>query len=516
MSTVKPPATARSSLRRTVTEGAEIALLIGLFFLGVLHWMVFYNWGRVDLHYWDWFKEDTYFQVLRQMVETGRLPLHFDQERHGEKFLTQFTDKFLGLPETNLAPDILLLPLIPETGRFLLVHTLLLYTVGFVGCLLLRRRYGLGPLPFATLWLLFHFNGYITSHLSVGHSMWNGYFLLPFFAISLLDAIDRPRALMPGLLLAAAAFGMMLVGAIHQVLWCWMFLGLFAAFRPRHWLQMLVALGFGGWLCFFRLLPAAVIFWNKPEAHFLTGYPGLGEVWDGFVVRHGPYEEPVPSLFSQPLYWWEYDIYLGFTGFALLLYFGVYRRWRNDPEIAALRYPGLDGPMVVLAWLSVNYFFTGIANLPIPLFSAERVSARFLIVPVVMLLVLAVIQMEHLLRTQRLPAAVYALLIGGLFQTAFALGEHNWVWKIPPPHSPPPPIPRLIDSSPDQLYVASVYLSAVVSLAGAVVWWVAVLRLRRMPSLEPEGVAPEAAASAESEVARGGSSACRDSRSDLH
>jgi hypothetical protein len=252
-----------------------------------------------------------------------------------------------------------------------------------------------------------------------------------------------------------------------------------------------------------------VIFWHKPEARFLTGYANVLEVLEAFVVRHArplPGENAVStSLLGFPLYWWEFDIYLGFTGFALLLFFGLYWRWRNEPGAAALRYPGLDGPMVALSWLSVNYFFMPIADLPIPLFSAERVASRFLIVPVVFLLVLAAIQMQRFLSTKRVPAAVYVVLIGGLFQTACVLAEHNWVWKIPEVGpKPPPPIPTLVDTSPDQRYVASVYFSAVVSLLGAVAWTAALLRLRKTqtPLLSPLPPAPSPEREGEPERAR--------------
>jgi len=60
-----------------------------------------------------------------------------------------------------------------------------------VGLLLIRHRYRLGLAPFTLLFLLFNFNGFITSHLAVGHSMWFGYFLLSFAALFILEMLEE-------------------------------------------------------------------------------------------------------------------------------------------------------------------------------------------------------------------------------------------------------------------------------------------------------------------------------------
>ena len=33
-------------------------------------------------------------------------------------------------------------------------------------------------------------NGHIVAHLAIGHSMWTGYFLLPFVFVYLMDILD--------------------------------------------------------------------------------------------------------------------------------------------------------------------------------------------------------------------------------------------------------------------------------------------------------------------------------------
>jgi hypothetical protein len=449
--------------------------LLILYTLGIFHWTYFYRSGEFDLFYLDWFKEYSYYSLIRQSLETGQIPYHYDQRwPDGQREFHQSTDKFLGLPESNLAPDILLLPWV-DTSKFFVVHTIVLYTVGFIGCLALRRRYRIGWIPFTALWLLFNFNGYITSHLSVGHSMWNGYFLLSFLVYYLLECIDRPTELTPALALAAVLFGMMLVGDFHQVIWCWLFLAAFLAFNFGHWKQVVVAIGFSVWLSIFRLLPAFVALAGMKKRAYLGGYPDLTELFHSLVTLR---DSDYPKM--QILGWWEYDAYIGWFGLAFVVYFGIYRRWR-DSDALATRYTGLDAPLLVLTFLSVNYFYACVGHFPI--FNAERVSSRFIIVPLVFVIALAAIHMQRFIQTTRMNAALYVLFIGGLIHTVFALGEHNWIWRVPAAESGmvlPAPA-TLIAHSDDARYVAAVQISAVMSLLGAIAW-IAALIWSRLPS----------------------------------
>ena len=77
---------------------------------------------------------------------------------------------------------------------------------------MLRRRYHLDALSFAVFFVLFNFNGYITARMEVGHTMWCGYFLLPFFSLYLLEWLEESGSLMPALKMAMVLFGMLLLG----------------------------------------------------------------------------------------------------------------------------------------------------------------------------------------------------------------------------------------------------------------------------------------------------------------
>jgi hypothetical protein len=128
----------------------------------------------------------------------------------------------------------LLAPLM-NAGNFVLANTLIMYSVGFIGCLLIRNRYHLSLLPFVFLFLLFNFNGHITSHLSVGHSMWYGYFLLPLFFYFLLELLPPSAKIRVGtsIILAFVLFAIVLQGSFHIFVWCLIFLAILGFFN-RH------------------------------------------------------------------------------------------------------------------------------------------------------------------------------------------------------------------------------------------------------------------------------------------
>ena len=156
-----------------------------LYASGFLHWLLFFKLGKLTFRAFDWGKEYIYYSLLKQWIETGRIPYHIDLAFHG-------THRFLAIPEVNLSPQILLLPLV-QVGTFVVINTILLYSIGFIGCLLIKQRYRLGIASFTLLFLIFNFNGHLIAHIGVGHSMWAGYFLLPFYFLYLLELIgDKP------------------------------------------------------------------------------------------------------------------------------------------------------------------------------------------------------------------------------------------------------------------------------------------------------------------------------------
>jgi hypothetical protein len=452
----------------------SVLFVAALYILGVLHWCAFFDWGDVSLRAYDWPKEVGYLDVQRHALRTGELPWHISHPFHG-------SDRFLALPETNLLPHALLLPWV-NNRTFLIVNVAVLYTVGFLGCLWIRARYRLGDVAFAFLVMLTNFNGYIVSHLSVGHSMWGGCFFLPFFALFLLEWSERGPSLPLTLKLALCLFAMMLQGAFHLVNWCWIFFLFFILFRPGWWWQGFLVFLFSGLLSVCRIVPAAVAFWGSQEYSFTSGYPTATDLLLALVVIREHTHEFAGHY--VPLGWWEYDVYIGLVAFGTLVYGGVWLRLSPDPVLDACRFSALDVPLLAQTFLSVGPIYAAVAELPIPLANAERVSSRFVIVPLIVLVVIAAIRMQRVLEKTPWSAGLGVLLGGLLVETAVTLGWHSWRWRVGVHDTDPfrifEDIQLQAGGEPEAWYFATVAASAAVSALAFVVllvlWWRALRR----------------------------------------
>jgi hypothetical protein len=450
----------------------ERAALAGLFVAGAALWVVVLSAEPARLSgpvptLEDWPKEFRYYDVLRQAVEQRRAPLFLSRPILSGR-------KLLAVPEVNCTPAVLLLGFV-SIPRFVLLDALAFYAIGFTGLLWLRRRYALGLMPFALLFLIFFFNGHLVAHMAVGHSMWAAHFLLPFFVLGVLALIEGRGKGAPALL-ALTLFAILLRGGVHLFSWCVLFLLLLAAFNPRRARAVLLALLGAAVLGMARLAPAAFLarHWNGA---FLSGFPSAGDLWHA-LVSIGSAADPARGGFFGSLAWWEYDTYVGPAGLVLLIGLGL----------AAARYPALRersendllGPMAVMAGLSLGDTALLLNLLPVPLLSAERVGSRLLLLPLVMLATLAALRLQEMsarwTRDRPRPVLLRAAIAGGIAATAAGLAAHAWAWRIQALKAMlparrgllnvdlvPPPSPL---AGSDLAYVVTVAASALVTLAG--------------------------------------------------
>ena len=440
-----------------------------LYLLGLLHWCYFLNWGNIPFDLHDWLDTGAYFSFLRQAALTNQLPLHI-----GSALST--TDRYLARPDTLISPQAYLLRFL-EPGPFTLVNVLILYSVGFVALLLLKKRYSLAPAAFTALFALFNFNGHITAHYAVGHSEWIGYFFLPFFVLLILKALEGER---PGwrwvLLVSLTLFAITLQGAFHFFLWCLIFLLAWGVFSPKYLVPVLEAIAFSLLLSLFRLLPPAVEFIGGGKG-FISGFPTVTDMFAALVVLKYP-AEALSGPFKS-LGWWEVDTYIGLIGLAFLLYFGVYRTWRSQSPIRALL-----APIAVLTFLSIGQIYIAINHLPIPLADSERVAARFLIVPVVVMIALAAFNLQELLTERGYRGLTERILyLGLLILMAHDLYQHSRIWRVTNMYKLFPSTPADIQSSvvnhPDPVYVTALAVGAAGTLLTLTVLLILSLRERR-------------------------------------
>jgi hypothetical protein len=449
-------------------------LSAALYALGILHWFFFFNFGRLSFSAFDWPKEFSYLSVIRQALVRGVIPYH-------TSVAFQTTDRFLALPETLLSPQIALLPFM-GIGAFILTNTLIMYSVGFAGSRLLAQRYRFSPLVFTVLFLLFNLNGYITSHLAVGHFMWLGYFLLPFFFLILLELIEGKEALRSSFKLFLLLFVMNLQGAFHIFVWCVIFLILVALVNRTCRKPILLALLLAFLSSAFRLAPAAVTFYHKGHPFvFIMAYPTLFDLGNALTVLH----PPDYYRFLVPVGWWEFDAYISIIGVIFIGYFGIYARFRAISEPERRLHSAFDIPLIVMLLLS-SALYSWIARLPVPFINSQRFSSRFIIIPLVMLIIISCVRLQavikELTRTQtarlgmRLLAALMALL----------LLRHSYLWRIAGIENSMALNKALtavtIVSKPDPFYSAVVRYAFLASLASILAAAVIGSRLRQIRS----------------------------------
>ena len=393
--------------------------LAGLFILGCVVWGSFLNWGAFQFDRHDWTQEGPRYAFLRQALLEGQLPLHIQSQLAA-------TERFLAIPDVVTSPQVALLRWL-EPAPFVLVNTLLLYTVGFVGLLLLRRRFGWSLFTFSIVFSLFSFSGNLTAHIGVGHSMWVSAFLLPFFVLLVLRLLEGKGGWRWVLWMALLQVAIFAQGGFHFVIWCLMFMLLLALFQRKQAGTLLLGIGFSVLLNLPRILPPALEFASQ-ERRFISGFFSVTDMLSGFVTLTYPPQALEGMHAALP--WWEVDYYTGFVGLALLLFFGVWLTWVKRASLPAAGYQALFGPLLVMALLSLGKIYEPVNRLPLPLMDAERVSSRFLLLPVVFLMILAGNQLEGWLRArswsawQRLAALAGALVVG------HDLLQHARLWRV--------------------------------------------------------------------------------------
>ena len=444
--------------RKGVGPATVIALVV-LFAIGAFHWAWFVNYGDVSFRIHDWGQEHIYYSVLRQAINTGSLPFHMSMRFHQ-------TDRFMSIPDTNYMPWVLLLPGM-SAGRFIMVDLLILYAVGFAGCLLLMQKYGLSILSFALFFLIFNFNGHIVAHLAVGHTAWSGYFLLPFFFLFLLEMLEAGPARPTWLKLGFILFAMMLKGSFHLYTWCLMFLVFLAIFAYKHARVVIGAILVSAVLSAFKLIPAAYTLLGRQEK-FIWSYPTFRDLIDAMITIR--LESPERLRVWGNAGWWEFDMYVGLIGLAVLVYFGIVLRFSRREDLKDLKCGALDLPVVLMTLFSISYFHAFLTRVPIPLLRSERVATRFVLLPVITLALLSSLRLDRLLRRAGRNAKAWAVSIAALAAMALAFLDHSFLWSVSRLEritqlKVEPPVPGLITRD-DPGYKLTVVVSILITVAG--------------------------------------------------
>ncbi len=375
-----PPSSSR--FKRTQVLFLGLVLLLGGGF-----WWSFFRCQEPEPFFSaiDWKVEQQYYHIIQQAWQTQQAPYHVSTPVQP----LRPTQRFMAVPEALywLAPQAPLLAFL-TLKQFVVANVLLHFAIGFWGCLMLRRRLDLAPVAFLVLVLLFNLNGHIIAHVAAGHK-WNGYFYLAMLAAFVLDALDRRAPVFEtAVKIALVNLFVLLQGSIHLYALCMIFLGLLFLCSSRARWPALLAAALTGLLSVFRLAPAALTLGKLSSAEFENGFGSLADILTRLDST---------ALFKKAVFPWEYDLYVGLVGVAFLVIFGIWFAFSARPELAAIRFRGLYLPLLILLALSLGDFYQQfIAFLPAAVPNTERVPSRFLVLPLVFLVVMACARFQRL------------------------------------------------------------------------------------------------------------------------
>jgi hypothetical protein len=160
---------------------------------------------------------------------------------------------------------------------------------------------------------------------------------------------------------------------------------------------------------------------------FLGGYRTPQQLIKAFVQIIPPSESLDPQITGATLGWWEFDTYIGLAGVCFLGFFGILWLKNHKKEFG---YPALILPLLALSAFSIRNVYLIIRITQIPLFSGERVSARFLIIPVVFLIVFACTALQDRLRERNFNLLDITFSSVLLLILLAELWSHLETWKV--------------------------------------------------------------------------------------
>ena len=405
----------------------------------------FFQFGRLPPEQADWRKDFTYYSSLQDALQRGRMPYYLSM-------VAQDTDRYLANLETPLGPDVILLPFM-SVGTFFLLHVLLAFVIGYGGLLALKHELSLSSFTFVVFVALFLFNGHITAHLAAGHTPWAGYFLLPWVFVCLGRSARGDETMRNSAILAVVLAGMIAIGAWHIFIWSLLFTACFFAAQPSGPRRFTEISTLVLYLSAFRLLPALVTFGGGSN-DFLTGWNSPRMMFDALTIGR------THSFARESLAWWEYDTYIGGVG---LLIAAVGLRPFRERDLRFMN--RFYAPAAILLILSCGRIY-GSTLFLLPGFVSERITTRFLIMPVLVLLLIGCVRMDRWLVRRIAERRIVALLI--LAAAGVLVGQllvNTLRWRLPEAGTSTPPASAYVEKTPvEPGYLWGVWCGSVASV----------------------------------------------------
>jgi len=360
-------------------------LYIVVFCFGALLWIKFLNYGDIPSDRLDWLQVTfPRLTTMQQAVNDVVLPLHI-----GDSFgIKDVTDRYFVIPDLILSPDIFLLRLL-SIPTFILVHILICYSLGFWGLIKLRNKYSLSFSAFFPLFMLFNFNGFLISHIAVGHLTWGAYFLLPFF-IELIWEIFNPSLIEWNWIkkFSFLQFGIFLLGGYHFFVWIIFFMiNLFIVMKGKHKMIFLAILS-SFFINAYKIIPSALLS-NELSLDFHTSFSSSYQIIRSLIYSLKPLDAVISTMVLDYTIW-EINFYIGMASFIMILIFSFcFFQYQDNKQYRILLIP-----ISILTLLSIGHFYRPVFQSGLPILSGERVFTRYFILPLLLLITISINQYQ--------------------------------------------------------------------------------------------------------------------------
>jgi hypothetical protein len=105
-------------------------------------------------------------------------------------------------------------------------------------------------------------------------------------------------------------------------------------------------------------------------------------------------------------------------------------RFRKDPRLEIYRYQGFDLPLLIMGTLSLSYFHAFLTRIPLPLLRSERVATRFIVLPLILLIILASLRLNAVLQGIRQTVKLKIAAIVGIAVMSLGFVDHSYLWSV--------------------------------------------------------------------------------------
>ncbi len=425
----------------------EIIQLSILYAFGFIHWLCFFTFpvpdgGDVQLasalfnesFQWfkmqnftanDWFHDLNYIGVIKQALQELKIPFHVPDLGN----MYRVDSRFLGTGVYNSSPQIILLRWL-EPMSFTVFNHILLYSIGFYGCLVFRKIYQLGIIPFVFLFLIFNFHGGFVEKVAA-YGFWvTGYYFLPFVVVILFQSVNLLVEDVRGQIRLGIWLGFFVSAIGHQgsmklYIHIVTFLTLWGIANYRLWKFAATSVFVTFSITFVRLLLMVLTFGPGHNLRFYAwgGYSTLEQIIEALVVVHIATDIPAWA-------WWEFSNYISIFGLFLLVYFAL---WSSLVGYSWTKFNGwkaLIVPVGVLSVAAIRHLKEWIIPNWLPFYNAEDVTMRYTVTILIVLTFVASINFqgfcEKYLGRRRIKYALILILAG----LSLSLLEHSRKWRM--------------------------------------------------------------------------------------